>query len=225
MLDRLRRAMVRPGRDLLSGRVEVDECYVGGPEENLPGRLNLDKTLVVVAAEEDGPGIGRIRMRQISNASSASLVPFVEESVASGSVVHTDGWLDYSPLESKGFPHQVTYLKGKPGTASEMLPRVHLVISLLKRRLMGTHQGAVSHTWTTIWTSSRFASTGAYHGAGESCSTVWRNRRSLFNLSLATESFTPMPKNLANRNLLACDESSGCPFVQKIASAITQKRP
>jgi transposase-like protein len=145
MLHRLRRAMVRPGRELLSGRVEVDECYVGGPEEDLPGRLNLDKTLIVVAVQEDGPGIGQIRMRQIPDASSASLIPFIEDSVAPGSVVHTDGWLGYSPLKGKSFSHQITYLKGKPEAASELLPRVHLVISLLKRWLLGTHQGAVSH--------------------------------------------------------------------------------
>jgi len=42
-LHKLRRAMVRPGRDRLTGRVEVDECYVGGPEEGLPGRLNFGK--------------------------------------------------------------------------------------------------------------------------------------------------------------------------------------
>src|SRR3989449_5651752 len=64
LLHKLRRAMVRPGRDLLTGRVEVDECYIGGLEEGLPGRLNLDKALIVVAAQEDGPGIGRIRMRR-----------------------------------------------------------------------------------------------------------------------------------------------------------------
>ena len=75
MLHRLRRAMVRPGRDLLTGRVEVDECYVGGLEEGLPGRLNLKKALIVVAAQEDGPGIGRIRMRQILNASAENLMP------------------------------------------------------------------------------------------------------------------------------------------------------
>jgi hypothetical protein len=79
--------MVRPGRDLLTGRVEVDECYIGGLEEGLPGRLNLDKALIVVAAQEDGPGIGRIRMRQI-DASAASLVPFVQDSVEPGSVPH-----------------------------------------------------------------------------------------------------------------------------------------
>jgi transposase-like protein len=144
-LHKLRRAMVRPGRELLTGRVEVDECYVGGLEEGLPGRLNLTKALVVVAAQEDGPGIGRIRMRQIVDASADSLVPFVRDSIEPGSVVHTDGWLGYLPLESKGYQHEVTFLKGKKKTPSELMPRVHRVISLLKRWLMGTHQGAVSH--------------------------------------------------------------------------------
>jgi hypothetical protein len=83
--------MVRSGRDLLSGTVEVDETYLGGLEEGLRGRLIEEKALIVVAAQEDGKGIGRIRMRQIPDASAASLEPFVQESVQSGSVVHTDG--------------------------------------------------------------------------------------------------------------------------------------
>jgi transposase-like protein len=144
-LHKLRRAMVRPGRDLLTGRVEVDECYVGGLEVGLPGRLNLNKALIVVAAQEDGPGIGRIRMRQIPDASAESLVPFVQDSVEPGSVIHTDGWLGYLPLESKGYQHDVTFLRGKKKTPSESMPRVHRVIALLKRWLLGTHQGAVSH--------------------------------------------------------------------------------
>ena len=144
-LHKLRRAMVRPGRDLLRGRVEVDECYIGGLEEGLPGRLNLQKTLIVVAAQEDGPRIGRIRMRQIRDASAASLVPFVQDSVEPGSIIHTDGWLGYLPLESKDYEHEVTFLRGRKKTPSELMPRVHRVISLLKRWLMGTHQGAVSH--------------------------------------------------------------------------------
>lgn len=144
-LHKLRRAMVRPGRDLLSGRVEVDECYVGGQEDGLPGRLNLQKALIVVAAQEDGPGIGRIRMRQIIDASAESLVPFVQESADPGSAIHTDGWAGYLPLKGKGYKHEVTILKGKKKTPSELMPRVHRVISLLKRWLLGTHQGAVSH--------------------------------------------------------------------------------
>ena len=144
MLHKLRRAMVRPGRDLLNGRVEVDESYIGGEEEGLPGRLNLKKALVVVAAQEDGPGIGRIRMRQVIDASAESLIPFIRDSVQPGSTVHTDGWLGYLPAERNGYRHEVTFLKRRKKKPSELMPRVHRVISLLKRWLLGTHQGAVS---------------------------------------------------------------------------------
>ena len=144
-LHKFRRAMIRPGRELLSGRVEVDECYIGAPEEEMRGRGSADKTLVVVAVEENGSAIGRIRFRQIPNASAATLNKFLLESVAPGSTVHTDGWRGYRKVSSLGFVHEVTVLKGKKEKASELLPRVHLVISLLKRWLMGTHQGAVSH--------------------------------------------------------------------------------
>ena len=83
-------------------------------------------------------------MRHILDASASSLVSFVQDSVAPGSIIHTDGWLGYLPLESKGYEHEVTFLKGKKRTPSELMPRVHRVISLLKRWLIGTHQGAVS---------------------------------------------------------------------------------
>ena len=144
-LHKFRRAMVRPGRELLSGRVEVDECYIGAPEEELRGRGGADKALVVVAVEENGSSVGRIRFGKIPDASSTSLNRFLQESVAPGSVVHTDGWKGYAKVSALGFEHEVTVLKGKTETASELLPHVHLVISLLRRWLMGTHQGAVSH--------------------------------------------------------------------------------
>jgi transposase-like protein len=144
-LHKFRRAMIRPGRELLSGRVEVDECYIGAPEEELRGRGKVDKALVVVAVEENGAGIGRIRFRQIPNATSATLNRFLMDSVVPGSVIHTDGWQGYKKVTAVGYQHQVTVLKGREEEASELLPRVHLVISLLRRWLMGTHQGAVSH--------------------------------------------------------------------------------
>jgi transposase-like protein len=144
LLHKLRHAMVRPGRDRLSGRVEADETYLGGVEEGARGRGTEAKALIAVAAEEDGPGIGRIRMRRIPDASADSLMPFIENSVEPGSVVHTDGWLGYLPLAGRGYEHQITFLKGNSKTASELMPRVHLVVALLKRWLMGTHQGAVS---------------------------------------------------------------------------------
>ncbi|MFH1496858.1 MAG: IS1595 family transposase, partial [Verrucomicrobiota bacterium] len=145
MLHKLRRAMVRPGRDRLSGRVEVDEAYWGSPEEGLLGREHEKKALIAVAAEEDGNGIGRIRMRRIKDVSRESLHAFIVEGIQPGSVVHTDGWLAYRGIEALGYKHQATVIMKKKETAVELMPRVHRVVSLLKRWLMGTHQGAVSH--------------------------------------------------------------------------------
>jgi hypothetical protein len=65
-LHKLRRAMVRPDRDQLSGRIEVDEAYVGGEEEKVLGKHLQNKALIVVAAEVDGTRIGRIRLKQMS---------------------------------------------------------------------------------------------------------------------------------------------------------------
>lgn len=143
-LHKIRRAMVRPGRDRLGGRVEVDETYLGGLEEDVHGRKTFKKALVVVAAQEVGKGIGRIRMRRIPDASAASLLPFVKSAVEPGSLVHTDGWQGYVGLKAKGYRHKVTVLMRSKSSASNLLPRVHRVASLLKRWILGTHQGAVS---------------------------------------------------------------------------------
>ena len=124
--------------------MEVDESYVGGLEEGVCGRQVETKALVAVACEEDGKGIGRIRLRRIRDASAACVQAFVEEAIQPGSVVHTDGWEGYTGLGTKGYTHEVTVLKRHQQSAVELLPRVHLVVSLLKRWLVGTHQGAVS---------------------------------------------------------------------------------
>ena len=144
MLHKLRHAMVRPGRDRLQGHVEVDEAFVGGEEEGVHGRQTETKAMIAVAVEEDGDGIGRIRMRRISDAAAESLMSFIEDSVEPGSLVHTDGWLGYQPLKSRGYRHKITFLKGNNKTPSELMPRVHLAVALLKRWLLGTHQGGVS---------------------------------------------------------------------------------
>lgn len=144
-LHKLRRAMVRPGRDRLSGRVEVDETFIGGEEENQPGRRTEKNALIVIAAEEDGRGIGRIRMSRIPNASKNNLQGFIRQVIEPGSVVHTDGLPAYRGLEALGYEHDITVLLNKGrNAASRLLPRVHRIAALLKRWLLGTHQGAVS---------------------------------------------------------------------------------
>src|SRR6202040_2542252 len=86
-LHKLRRAMVRPGRDLLDREVEVDETYVGGREAGVAGRQTNKKSIVVIAAEIQGRGIGRIRMARVNDVSARSLVPFVQTAVSAGATI------------------------------------------------------------------------------------------------------------------------------------------
>lgn len=147
-LHKLRRAMVRPGRDRLQGRVEVDETYVGGEKHKARGRQSAGKALVIVAAEEDGEGIGRIRMGRIDAATRTCLHGFVQRSVDEGSTIHTDGLPAYRGLEGLGYRHEASVLLGSDKeAATRLLPRVHRVASLLKRWLLGTHQGAVTNEY------------------------------------------------------------------------------
>lgn len=143
-LHKLRRAMVRPGRDQLSGRVEVDETFVGGVEPGQGRRHVGKKALVGVAVEVRGRAIGRIRLRRVPDSSADSLLPFVRAAAVPGSLIVTDGLPTYLRLEDAGYRHEPRVIRGSGKTASTRLPRVHRVAALLHRWLLGTHQGAVS---------------------------------------------------------------------------------
>jgi transposase-like protein len=145
LLHKLRRAMVRPGRERLVGTVEVDETYWGSDTQPVVGRLTYDKALIAVAAEQDGAAIGRIRLRRLPNLTKASLHGFIAEAVEPGSTVVTDGLNHYPGLV--GYRHQPIVVKHRTEDAVALLPRVHRVVSLLKRWLLGTHQGAVGHAY------------------------------------------------------------------------------
>jgi transposase-like protein len=140
-LHKLRRAMVRPGRDQLSGTVEVDEVYVGGERTGKRGRGAGGKALVLIAAQADGAKIGRIRLARVPNASALVLAQAISASVTPGSQVLTDGWPGYAELTAKGYRHQAIRTSAVVG--ANLLPRANRVAALLQRWLLGTHQGAV----------------------------------------------------------------------------------
>ena len=143
ILQKLRRAMVRSERTPLSGLVEVDETYVGAAEPGVGGRQLMGKALVVIAVELDGKKVGRIRLRQVPDASGKSLVGFIAACVEKGAQVHTDDWSGYNGVREAGYAHRVTPILDDPERAMKFFPHVHLVASLLKRWLGATHQGAV----------------------------------------------------------------------------------
>ena len=139
-LHKLRRAMIRAGREPLEGPVEVDDAFVGGPEHNVMGRESIKKAKIVVAVEVPGgprTQLGRIRLAHVPDFSRRSLTGFVRRNVQPGSEVTTDGWQGYNPLGTHGYVHH------RRVGESELLAHVHRVVSLLKRWLLGTHQGAV----------------------------------------------------------------------------------
>jgi len=139
---RLRRAMVNPAREPLTGVVEVDETYVGGAKvrKGVMGRRIGEKIPIVVAVENRGDHTGRIRLRAVADASSDSLHPFIRENIAPGSQLNTDDWRGYSGIEGSGYRHRPE-IQGTPERAGKILPWVHRVIGNLKTWLRGTHHG------------------------------------------------------------------------------------
>jgi len=140
-LHKLRRAMVRPGRDRLSGTIEVDETYIGGGKPGKRGRGALGKELVVISAQKDAQRIGRIRLQRVHDASAKSLENAVKAAVEPGSIVLTDGWQGYKGLSRLGYIHKL--VRDEADVGENLLPNVHRVAALLKRWLLGTYQGAV----------------------------------------------------------------------------------
>jgi len=144
-LHKLRRAMVRPDRDRLSEIVEVDETIIGGIKPGRRGRGAAGKALVAIAVEVRQGGPGRVRMQRIPNATKDVLTDFVLEHVERRSEVRTDGWGGYNGIGEHRFRHVVTNVAASGDPAHVATPEVHRVASLLKRWLLGTHQGAVGH--------------------------------------------------------------------------------
>jgi len=142
-LHKLRRAMVRPGRDQLSGTVQVDETFIGGAKPGKRGRGAEGKVLVLIIAQENGSKTGRIRLKKIINAKASTLESAISETVAPGTKIKTDGWAGYNGLENLGYVHEVVRKSADVG--DNLLPLCHREASLIKRWLTGTHQGAVSH--------------------------------------------------------------------------------
>lgn len=144
ILQRCRVAMVRADREPLSGEVEVDETLVGGVEHGGKRGRGTSKSIVVIAVEMRQPkGFGRVRMRHVPDASGSSLVPFVSEVVAPGSTILTDGWGGYNDVPAHGYIRKKVLLSASGDPAHVSMPGVHRVASLLKRWILGTHQGAV----------------------------------------------------------------------------------
>jgi transposase-like protein len=141
-LQKLRRAMVRPDRDNLDGVVEVDETFIGGAKPGKHGHGAKDKSLVLIAAQKKDKGMGRIRLQKIQDASAPVIHEALLKMVAPGATVLTDSWPSYNSIPSIGYVHKVVREHWELG--DNLLPSAHRVASLLKKWMLGTHQGAIS---------------------------------------------------------------------------------
>ena len=145
MLQRFRIAMVNSERTKLTGTVEVDETLVGGVEQGGKRGRGTDKELVVIAVEVyESKGFGRVRMKHIPDASGDSLIPFIQESISKNAKLVTDGWSGYNKIIEHGYERDVINISSSDDFAHVVMPGVHRVASLLKRWILGTHQGSVS---------------------------------------------------------------------------------
>ncbi len=142
-LQKLRLLTTISDRKKLSGKVEVDETFIGGKKEGKRGRGSENKTLVVIAVEVQNKGTGRIRLQIVSSASAKDLTKFITTNIEIGSSIITDGWNGYSKVSGKGYSHQIQGAEWEKDD-EQMLPNAHRVASLLKRWLLGTHQNYVS---------------------------------------------------------------------------------
>jgi transposase-like protein len=148
-LHKIRKAMVRPGREPLAERVEADETYLGAAKPGRGGRGAAGKSKVAGAVESGrgkarGRRLGRLRLAAVPDVSARSLGRFIGENVARPATVATDGWSGYAGLADRGYDHEPVVLRRSWGEASLRLPAIHLVFGLAKRWLLGTHHGAVS---------------------------------------------------------------------------------
>ena len=143
MLHKIREAMVDPKRKNLQGDIEIDEAWVGGKRV---GSLNKNKgnPIVIVAIEYSDKKLGRVRIEHVPTNDTQEIIKFAAKNIEPGSHLYSDEWAAYLRLRSVGYKLTQTRSSGVNYEETKVLPRVHLVISLLKNWLNGTHHGRVS---------------------------------------------------------------------------------
>jgi transposase-like protein len=138
-LQKLRHCTIRKGREKLSGRVEIDEFFIGGQQPGKRGRGANGKTAVIAAVEKEKRKLGRIRLEVIPDCSSDSILSFIDKYIEPGSTVISDGWKGYYPIDKTLYTH-VQVIRSKTADKDSVLPGVHLIASLVKRLMRGTFQ-------------------------------------------------------------------------------------
>jgi len=145
MLHKLRKAMAqRDARYTLTGSIEMDNAYFGGPAAGKRGRGAANKTPAVVMVENRGEHAGFLAIKTVTTVDKQQVDAAASAKIAAGQHIHTDGLNAYNGLEALGHDHQAETVP--PHQAHEKLPWVHIAIANAKRFLLGTYHG-VSHKY------------------------------------------------------------------------------
>lgn len=147
MLHKFRRAMVNVAREPLRGEVEIDDTWIGGTQAGLRGSRQLKgrrAALVLVAVEKRGKASGRLRMAVLPDFKTTTLSAFIQQNVAPGSTIYTDGLKTFTGLEEAGYKHiprsqplRIDLRKG----AKSVVPLADRAIGNLQQWLIGTYHG------------------------------------------------------------------------------------
>ena len=131
---------------------------------------------MLIAVEERGLHLGRIRIRQVADATTLSLLEAVQARVERGSAVRMDGCCSYIPLPPAGY--RPVEVRRTAEVGKNLLPLVNRVAILLKswlQRVPNKEQYGLP-TWTTIWTNLRFDLSDRHRARAGKFSFVWFHR-------------------------------------------------
>jgi len=136
--------MVRPERDPLAGRVQIDDAWLGGHDPTMGESWKSAIVAVAVESDESGDDMGRVRLLDITNAAGHELLDFIRREVSPNAHVEVDSWQGYDVLRREGYRCEVISPADDPASP---LPRVRRVVGLVRRWLLGTHQGRLSRRY------------------------------------------------------------------------------
>jgi transposase-like protein len=142
MLHKIRKAMGdRDSLYQLSGTVELDDAYFGGPKKGGKRGRGAEKTKVVVGVSVDGerkPGF--VKMTVGEDVKSGTLVEFAQKNIAMGSMITSDAYSSYKKaFEGGGYEYEPK--KFDPKTEPDHLRWLHTFVSNAKTFILGTYHG------------------------------------------------------------------------------------